>query len=99
MATHKDKVYKDKDGLIISASQWRLLERRKMVAKLYKKLLPKYAHFGTLCFDIAREINKSGIKCNVDHVKHDLRVMGFEFRAIKGRPSCLPAIEEACAAE
>lgn len=71
------EVYTDDDGLIISAAQGRILERRKRVAKLYKEMLPRYASFKVLYSDIADIIRREYGSCSESMVIHDLKHMGL----------------------
>lgn len=92
MATHRDKVYKDENGLIISASQGRILERRKEAASLFREMSPKYASFQTLYYDIAVKLTNLGYPCNFNTVRNDLRQMGLIFNTPQTR-------KETCKAE
>lgn len=74
--------YTDEQGRIISASQWRLIDRRKRVAKLYQEMLPRYATFQQLYVDIAAILGdpKQGeevYNISFNTVRNDLEVMGL----------------------
>ena len=71
MTTCKEQ-YTDDDGLIITASQHRVLERRKKVKSLWAQLRPKYASQMCLYTDIAEQL-----KCSRHVVIQDLRHMGL----------------------
>ena len=69
--------YTNDDGLIISASQARILKRRKRIVELYKEMLPKYASYRQLYLDIADIIsNETLVPCADYTVLHDLQQMG-----------------------
>ena len=87
MATHNIHHYTDEDGLIISASQARIIERRKEVAKLFKEMSPKYRDYTTLYYDIAVHMTKRGYPCNFNTVRNDLRQMGLIFNTSSSRMS------------
>lgn len=77
--------YTDEQGRIISASQWRLIERRRRVAKLYQEMLPRYATFQQLYIDIAailgdpRQCKQGEEVYNISFntVRNDLEIMGL----------------------
>ncbi len=77
MPTQSKERYVDNDGLIITASKGRILNRRKRVAELYKEMLPKYAAFKVLYRDIAEIITEEFGYCSDSTVIHDLQVMGL----------------------
>ena len=77
METPKKKRYLNDDGLIISASQGRILERRKRIAALYREMLPRYASFKMLYRDIAEIISDELGCCSDSTVLHDIRLMGL----------------------
>lgn len=77
MATYSKEKYVDENGLIITASKGRILDRRKRIAELYKEMLPRYASFKVLYADIAEIIAQEFGYCTDSTVLHDLQLMGL----------------------
>ena len=85
MALEKTHHYTDDNGIIISASQAHLLNRRKRCAELFREMKPRYATYQVLFYDIAQILTREGMPCNFNTVRNDLRAIGLVFNTKQTR--------------